>query len=278
MPSLGRWGLPTALLTLLCCSGPAEITFEVDVWPEKLAVETSGSGRVNCSTTCTQPELGGLETSLTKQLVDQRPQWQQYLVSNISQDVSLICYFFCAGNSLTKTVHISVYQPPQQVTLKLRPIRVALGTAFTAECGVAAVKPLEGLTLTLQRGQETLQNWTSVEAAPARGEGSVTFNRTAQGGSGPLTFRCQAALDLRSKGGDVIYSVSEAQVLQVYEPVQDSQMVIIVTVVSVLLFLFVTSILLCFIMSHRKCQRQRGYYGVLEAWRRLPQAFRTQHV
>lgn len=93
---------------------------------------------------------------------------------------------------------------------------MALGTAFMAECRVAAVKPLEGLTLTLQRSQETLQNWTFMETAPAHGEAAVTFNRTVQGGSGPLIFRCQAELDLRSKGGDIIYSVSEAQVLHVY--------------------------------------------------------------
>uniref|UniRef100_A0A2K5L5Z6 Intercellular adhesion molecule 2 n=1 Tax=Cercocebus atys TaxID=9531 RepID=A0A2K5L5Z6_CERAT len=58
------------------------------------------------------------------------------------------------------------------------------------------------------------------------------------------------------------------------QPVPDSQMVIIVTVVSVLLFLFVTSVLLCFIFSQHWRQRRMGTYGVRAAWRRLPQAFR----
>ncbi|XP_005402233.1 PREDICTED: intercellular adhesion molecule 2 [Chinchilla lanigera] len=276
MPSLGCWGLPAALLTLLCCSGPAEMTFEVDIWPEKLAVETVGSRRVNCSTSCAQPDSGGLETFLTKQLVDQQPQWQQYLVSNISQDTVLICYFSCAGMTRSKSLNVSVYQPPKQVTLKLQPTRVAMGTAFTAECRVAAVKPLSSLTLSLFRGQETLHNQTFAGAAAAAQEVTTIFNSTAQEGGGPLTFSCQAELDLRSQGGDIIRSVSEPQILQVYEPVQDKQMVIIVTVVSVLLFLFVTSILLCFVISQHQRHRHRGSYGVLAAWQRLPRAFRMQ--
>lgn len=62
------------------------------------------------------------------------------------------------------------------------------------------------------------------------------------------------------------------------EPVQGNQMIIIVTVVSVLLFLFVTSILLCFIISQHQRQRRTGTYGVLAAWRRLPWAARAQPV
>lgn len=46
------------------------------------------------------------------------------------------------------------------------------------------------------------------------------------------------------------------------EPMQDNQMVIIITVVSVLLFLFVTSILLCFVLGQHWRQNRRGNYGV----------------
>lgn len=46
------------------------------------------------------------------------------------------------------------------------------------------------------------------------------------------------------------------------EPMPDNQMVVIITVVSVLLFLFVTSILLCFIFGQHWRQRRMGAYGV----------------
>lgn len=53
------------------------------------------------------------------------------------------------------------------------------------------------------------------------------------------------------------------------EPKEDNQMVIIITVVSVLLLLFVTSVLLCFIFGQQWRQRRSGAYGVQEAWRRV---------
>lgn len=86
------------------------MTFEVHIWPEKLVVEPTGSKRVNCSTSCAQPDRGGLETYLTKKLVDHQPQWQQYLVSNISKDTKVICFFSCAGKTLSKSLNISVYR------------------------------------------------------------------------------------------------------------------------------------------------------------------------
>lgn len=55
-------------------------------------------------------------------------------------------------------------------------------------------------------------------------------------------------------------------------------MVIIVVVVSILLFLFVTSVLLCFILGQHWHRRRTGTYGVLAAWRRLPRAFRARPV
>lgn len=59
------------------------------------------------------------------------------------------------------------------------------------------------------------------------------------------------------------------------EPAQDSQVVAIITVVSVLLFLFVTSVLLCFVFGQQWHQRRTGTYGVQAAWRRLRWAYRA---
>lgn len=53
------------------------------------------------------------------------------------------------------------------------------------------------------------------------------------------------------------------------EPKPDNQMVIIITVVSVLISLFVTSVLLCFIFGQQWHQRRSGAYRVQAAWRRV---------
>ncbi|XP_037665681.1 intercellular adhesion molecule 2 [Choloepus didactylus] len=276
MPPFSCWGLPMALLALLCCPGSGENTFEVYVWPEQLVVEFRGSWKVNCSTSCPQPEHGGLETALTKTLLDKQPQWSQYLLSNISQDADLLCFFVCFGKQLSKKLSISVYQPPKQVILKLQPAWVAVGKSFTIECRAPAVAPLENLTLTLLRGKETLHYKTFGRATPAPREATATLSATARKEDGHSNFSCQAELDLRSRGGGIVRSASEPQVLEVYEPMQDNQLVIIVTVVSVLLFLFVTSVLLCFVFGQHWHQKRTGAYGVWAAWRRLPRACRAQ--
>uniref|UniRef100_A0A8D2AGA7 Intercellular adhesion molecule 2 n=1 Tax=Sciurus vulgaris TaxID=55149 RepID=A0A8D2AGA7_SCIVU len=276
MSSLSRWGLHAALLALLCCSESGEVAFEVYTWPERLVVESRGSGMVNCSTNCAQPESGGLETNLEKTLLEDQPQWKSYLISNVSQDMVLICYFNCAGKQQTKSLNISVYQLPKQVTLKLQPMWVTLGKPFTIECRVPTVEPIESLTLTLLRGKETLHSQTFTGGAPAPQEARVALNSTANKEDGLLNFSCQAELDLRARGGSVFRSISENQVLEVYEPTLNNQTIIIFPVVSVLLFLFVTSVLLCFIFGQHWRQRRTGTYGVRAAWKRLPQVFRAQ--
>nr|XP_045015632.1 intercellular adhesion molecule 2 isoform X2 [Jaculus jaculus] len=224
MSSFGCWGLPAALLALLCCPGSGEETFEVHIWPEKLAVETRGSVEVNCSTSCAKPEKIGLETPLNKTLLkyDPQNQWAQFLVSNFSQDTVLLCHFTCNGKQLLKSLRVSVYQLPTQVILKLQPPRVVVGKPFTIECTVPDVKPLESLTLTLLRGKETLQNQTFGGAALAPQDATTTLNSTASTEDRLLSFSCQAELDLRPHGGYIIRSISEPQILEVYALAQDS--------------------------------------------------------
>ncbi|XP_051015236.1 intercellular adhesion molecule 2 [Acomys russatus] len=260
-------------------SGEEAEAFKVNIWSAKQIVEATESLTVNCSTSCEDPQKGGLETPLTKRELDKHPQrkWIQFLVSNISQDTVLLCFFSCAGRLREEPLSIQVYQPPAQVTLKLQPPRVFVGETFTIECKVSPVKPLESLTLSLLRGRETLQNQTFGGAKTGPQEAVATFNSTALKKDG-LNFSCQAELDLRPHGGYIIRSISEFQTLEVYEPLQDNQMVVIVIVVSLLLFLFVTSVLLCFILGQHWHRRQTGTYGVLAAWRRLPRAFRARPV
>nr|XP_001495363.3 intercellular adhesion molecule 2 isoform X1 [Equus caballus] len=261
MSPCGCWGLPVVLLALLCCPGSCETAFEVYVQSEVLTVESGMTWKVNCSTNCTEPEMGGLETSLTKNLLDEQAQWKQFLVSNVSQDIDLHCYFICSGEQQLKTLNIGTSYLLEQVLLKLQPTRVAVGTWFTIECRVPAVEAFESLTLILLRGKETLHRKT-FEKTPGPQEAVATYQRLAHRNDSHHNFSCRAELSLHSHSREVIFRISEPRMLDVYEPMQDNQMVIIITVVSVLLFLFVTSILLCFVLGQHWRQNRRGNYGV----------------
>ncbi|XP_003942508.1 intercellular adhesion molecule 2 isoform X1 [Saimiri boliviensis] len=265
--------LTLALFALVCCPGSGEKAFKVYVRPKQLTVKPKGSLEVNCSTTCTQPEIGGLETPLNKTVLAEQTQWKHYLISDISQDTAFHCHFTCSGEQASASFNVSVYQPPTQVILTLQPTWVAVGKSFTIECRVPAVEPLDSLTLFLFRGNETLHSQTFGKGAPAMQEATATFNSTAHREDRHRNFSCLAVLDLLSRGGDTFHKHSEPQMLKIYEPAPDSQTVIIIAVVSVLLALFVTSVLFCFIFSQHWRQRRTGTYRVRAAWRRLPQAF-----
>ncbi|XP_039715230.1 intercellular adhesion molecule 2 isoform X2 [Pteropus medius] len=262
MSPFGFWGLPAALLALLYCPGSGEKA------PEQVAVKRGEPYKVNCTSSCPHPQIRGLETTLNKVELQKHAQWTEYLVSNVSQDTVMYCHFTCSGKQMSKTISVRVFHPPEQVLLELQPARVTVGRPFTIVCSVPAVAPLEKLTLTLLHGKKPLHTQTFGSGKDDPQEATATHNATAHKEDGHHNFSCRAELDLRSLGGDIISSVSEARALQVYEPMQDNQMVII-TVVSVLLFLFVTSVLLCFIFGQQWHQRQRRTYRVQEAWRTL---------
>lgn len=275
MSSFACWNLSLTLLVLFFSPGSGDKTFEVYIWSEKHIVEATDSWKVNCSTSCAAPEVGGLETPTNKMILEEDPQgkWKQFLVSNVTVDTVFFCHFTCLGKQHAESLIIRVYQPPAQVTLKLQPPRVFVGEAFTIECKVPPVKPLESLTLSLLSGRETLKNQTFGGAETVSQEVIAIFNSTALKKDG-LNFSCQAELDLRPHGGSIIRIISESQILEVYEIMQDNQMVVIIVVVSILLFLFVTSILLCFIFGQHWHRRRTGTYRVLAAWRSFPRVLR----
>lgn len=275
MSAFCRWGLPAALLALLFCPGSGEAAFAVYASPEQLVVKHGASSEINCSTSCPQPAISGLETTMSKLLLDSQPQWKRYRVSNISADTVVYCHFTCSGEQVLRNVSVTVFHPPEPVLLKLEPAWVTVGKAFTMECRVPAVAPLENLNLTLLRGQEPLHVKTFVGATAAPQEASVTHNGTAHKEDGRHNFSCRAELDLRPRGGSIIRRTSEPQRLEIHEPVPDNQMVIIIAVVSVLLLLFVASVLLCFVFGQQWHQRRRGNYGVQAAWRRLRRSYRA---
>ncbi|EPY86430.1 intercellular adhesion molecule 2 [Camelus ferus] len=201
---------------------------------------------------------GGLETSLDTIVLQKDQQWISFMIFNVSQNSSMRCYFWCSGKLGSKRLNIGVFYLPKQVLLKLQPTRVAVGSPFTIECRVPSVAPLEGLTVTLLRGSEVLHSQTFEGTALSPQEAMVTYSAEAQLEDSSHNFSCQAKMDLRTRGVKVVDSVSDSQALEVFEPVQDNWMVIIV-VLSVLLFL-VTSVLLCFVFGQQGNHRRRGAF------------------
>lgn len=78
--------------------------------PEQLVVKHGASSEINCSTSCLRPTLSGLETTLSKVLLDRQPQWERYRVSNVSEDTVVYCYFTCSGKQMLRNVSVTVFR------------------------------------------------------------------------------------------------------------------------------------------------------------------------
>lgn len=110
MSSFACWNLSLTLLVLFCSPGSGE-AFEVYIWSEKQIVQATEAWKVNCSTTCAAPEIGGLETSTNKLMLEEDPhgKWKEFLVSNATVDTVLFCHFTCSGKQLAVSFNIRVY-------------------------------------------------------------------------------------------------------------------------------------------------------------------------
>ncbi|XP_032947578.1 intercellular adhesion molecule 5 [Rhinolophus ferrumequinum] len=206
-----------ALLALILCPGATEELFEVSVWPEQALVKFGQSLMVNCSTTCPNPGPSGIETFLKKTQVGKGPQWKEFLLEDITENSILQCFFSCAGIQKDTNLDITMYQPPEQVTLELQPAWVAVDEVFTVKCCVPRVAPLENLTLTLLQGNQELyrKNFMSLAVATQRAE--VTIRVKAQREDDRCNFSCRAELDLSSRGGELFHSTSAMKVLRSFE-------------------------------------------------------------
>ncbi|XP_037665844.1 intercellular adhesion molecule 5 [Choloepus didactylus] len=212
-----------ALLALISCPGTTEELFEVTVWPDQALVEFGQSLIVNCSTTCPDPGPSGIETFLKKTQVDKGPQWKKFLLEDITENSVLQCFFSCAGIQKDKSLGITIYQPPEQVTLELQPAWVAVDDAFTVKCHVASVAPLENLTLTVLQGRQELHRKNFVSLAMASQGAEVTISVRAQREDDRCNFSCHAKLDLSSQGGGLFHSTSVSKVLRIFEFSQSPQ-------------------------------------------------------
>lgn len=94
----------------LCPPGSGDEEFGVSVWPVQVAVGPAESWVVNCSTSCPEPEAGGLDTTLSTTLRARGPRWLQYEVANTSRDAVLYCNFTCAGQQRSQRLSVTVFR------------------------------------------------------------------------------------------------------------------------------------------------------------------------
>uniref|UniRef100_A0A452QDR0 Intercellular adhesion molecule N-terminal domain-containing protein n=1 Tax=Ursus americanus TaxID=9643 RepID=A0A452QDR0_URSAM len=106
-PGTARPALP-ALLALIGALLPGLGGAQTSAHPPEAIIPRGGSIQVNCSTSCDQPPILGLETQLSKKEVAHGDHWKVFELSDVQEDSHPICFANCHTQT-TAAMTLTVY-------------------------------------------------------------------------------------------------------------------------------------------------------------------------
>ncbi|XP_059552838.1 intercellular adhesion molecule 1 isoform X1 [Myotis daubentonii] len=186
----------TALLALLWALLPGPGGAQTSVHPKEVIIPRGGSVLVNCSTSCDQYTLLGLETHLDKKEVANGSNWKMYELSSVQGDTIPYCYSVCHNNQSEATMSLTVYWFPERVELEPLPQWQPVGENLTLHCQVEGGAPRTNLSVMLLQGEKLLSRQPA-EGTPVA---EVTATVLARRGDHGTNFSCRTELDLRPQG------------------------------------------------------------------------------
>lgn len=199
--------LPALLGALL----PEPGDVQTSVFPTEAIRPRGSSVLVNCSSSCSETAVLGMETPLTKEERERGHNWQMFELSDVWEDSEPICFSNCGDLQTTASIAITVYWLPERVELAPLPDWQPVGQNLTLRCHVSGGAPRDLLTLVLLRGEEELSR------QPAVGEpAEVTATVLAGRGDDGANFTCRAELDLRPRGLGLFQNTSDPRQLRTF--------------------------------------------------------------
>lgn len=195
-PAAARPPLP-ALLALLGALLPGPGGAQTSVHPTAVTIPRGGSVVVNCSTSCDQHTLLGLETVLNKKEVASGPNWEAYELSSAQEDTTPFCYSTCDNQQTQASMTLTVYWLPERVELAALPQWQPVGENLTLWCQVAGGAPRTNLSVMLLQGEKLLSPPQPAGPTPVAEVRATVLARREDHGT---TFSCRTELDLRTQG------------------------------------------------------------------------------
>ncbi|XP_032107721.1 intercellular adhesion molecule 3 isoform X4 [Sapajus apella] len=199
---------------LVCClltPGVQGQEFLLRVEPQNPVLPAGGSLLVNCSTDCPSAKQVTLETSLSKELVDNGTGWAAFWVSNVTGNSRILCSGYCNGLQIIGSTDITVYRLPERVELAPLPPWQPVGQNLTLHCQVEGGSPRTSLTVVLLRWEEELSRQPAVEELT-----EVTATVLASRGDHGAHFSCRTELDLRLQGLRLLVNTSAPRRLRTF--------------------------------------------------------------
>ncbi|KAB0386040.1 hypothetical protein FD755_000996, partial [Muntiacus reevesi] len=166
------------------------------IHPSKAIIPRGGSLRVNCSISCDQKATFGLETELTKKVVSHGNNWKVFELSDVQEDINLLCYSNCRNEQTVALMNLTVYWISERMELAPLPLWQPVGEELNLSCLVYGGAPRDHLSMVLLRGEEELVRQPVVKGEPAEVMFTVQPRREDHG----TNFSCRWELDLWSQG------------------------------------------------------------------------------
>ncbi|XP_077832622.1 intercellular adhesion molecule 3 isoform X1 [Macaca mulatta] len=206
---------PGACWTLLVCClltpGAQGQEFLLRVEPQNPVFPAGGSLLVNCSTDCPSSKKIILETSLSKELVDNGTGWAAFQLSNVTGNSRILCSGYCNGSQITGFSDITVYSLPERVELAPLPPWQPVGQNLILRCQVEGGSPRTSLTVVLLRREEELTRQPAV-GEPAEVNTTVLTSREDHG----AYFSCRTELDMKPQGLELFRNTSAPRQLRTF--------------------------------------------------------------
>ncbi|XP_023989906.1 intercellular adhesion molecule 1 [Physeter macrocephalus] len=201
-----------ALLALLGALLPGPGGAQISVQPLKAIIPRGGSITVNCSTSCDNHTLLGLETQLAKKEVDHGNNWKIFELSDVQKDSTPICYSFCPDGQQSDSMNLTVYWFPERVELAPLPQWQPVGEHLILRCMVSGGAPRDHLTVVLLHEEKELGRQPAGKGEPAEVTVTVPMRRDDHGSN----FSCRTELDLRSQGLGLFQNSSAPRKLRTF--------------------------------------------------------------
>lgn len=167
--------------------------------------------QVNCSASCDEDAVLGLETRLTKKEVNNGANWKIYELSDIQEDSTPICFSNCHGTQTSASVSLTVYLLPTRVELAPLPHWQPVGENLTLRCLVEGGAPRSNLSVLLLREEEELSRHPAV-GEPAEVTTTVLVDRD----NDHANFSCRTELDLRPQKQELFWNTSAPRQLRTF--------------------------------------------------------------
>ncbi|XP_010347935.2 intercellular adhesion molecule 3 isoform X3 [Saimiri boliviensis] len=144
---------------LVCClltPGVQGQEFLLRVEPQNPVLPAGGSLLVNCSTDCPSAKQVTLETSLSKELVDNGTGWAAFWISKVTGDNRILCSGYCNGSQIIGSTGITVYTLPVTPPRLVAPRFLEVETSWPVDCTLDGLFPASEAQVHLALGDQVL--------------------------------------------------------------------------------------------------------------------------